>query len=443
MFQSLTEKLSNAFKRFRNKGKLTEADVKEGMREVKLALLEADVNFKVVKDFTKAVTERAVGSEVLESLLPAQQIIKIVNEELIKLMGSESAKINIDPKPPTVIMMTGLQGAGKTTHAGKIANMYKQKGKNPLLVACDIYRPAAIDQLKIVGESIGVPVFTLGSKVSPVEIAKAGVEFAKKNGHDMVFIDTAGRLHIDEELMDELVKIKEHTKPSEILLVVDAMTGQDAVNVAKSFNELLDITGVVLTKMDGDTRGGAALSVKYITGKPIKFIGTGEKLDAIELFHPDRVASRILGMGDVLSLIEKAEAAFDEKSAKEMEKKFREQTFTLEDFLVQMRQIKKMGNLNHLIGMIPGVNTGALKDAEIDEDHMKRIEAIILSMTKNERVRPEIINGSRRKRIANGSGTTVEDVNKLLRQFEQMKKTMKQFSNMGKRRSFAGLKLPF
>ncbi len=443
MFQSLTEKLSNAFKRFRNKGKLTEADVKEGMREVKLALLEADVNFKVVKDFTKAVTERAVGSEVLESLLPAQQIIKIVNEELIRLMGSESAKINIDPKPPTVIMMTGLQGAGKTTHAGKIANMYKQKGKNPLLVACHVYRPAAIDQLKIVGESIGVPVFTLGSKISPVEIAKAGVEFAKKNGHDMVFIDTAGRLHIDEALMGELVKIKDSTSPSEILLVVDAMTGQDAVNVAKSFNELLDITGVVLTKMDGDTRGGAALSVKYITGKPIKFIGTGEKLDAIELFHPDRVASRILGMGDVLSLIEKAEAAFDEKSAKEIEKKFREQTFTLEDFLAQMYQIKKMGNINQLIGMIPGVKPGALKDAEIDENHMKRIEAIILSMTKNERLRPETINGSRRKRIANGSGTTVEDVNKLLRQFDQMKKTMKQFSNMGKRRSFAGLKLPF
>ena len=378
MFQSLTEKLSNAFKRFRNKGKLTEADVKEGMREVKLALLEADVNFKVVKDFTKAVTERAIGSEVLESLLPAQQIIKIVNEELIKLMGSESAKLNINPKPPTVIMMTGLQGAGKTTHTGKIANMYKQKGKNPVLVACDVYRPAAIDQLKIVGESIGVPVFSLGNKISPVEIAKAGVEFAKKNGHDMVFIDTAGRLHIDEELMGELVKIKESTNPSEILLVVDAMTGQDAVNVAKSFNELLDITGVVLTKMDGDTRGGAALSVKYITGKPIKFIGTGEKLDAIELFHPDRVASRILGMGDVLSLIEKAEAAFDEKSAKEMEKKFREQTFTLEDFLAQMYQIKKMGNLNQLIGMIPGVKAGALKDAEIDENHMKRIEAIIL-----------------------------------------------------------------
>ncbi len=443
MFQSLTEKLSNAFKKFRNRGKLTEADVKECMREVKLALLEADVNFKVVKDFTKAVTERAVGAEVLESLLPDQQIIKIVNEELIKLMGSESEKINISPKPPTVIIMTGLQGAGKTTHSGKIAGMYKQKGKKPLLVACDVYRPAAIDQLKIVGETLGIEVFSMGSKISPVEIAKAGVEYAKKNGFDMVFIDTAGRLHIDEELMGELVKIKESTNPAEILLVVDAMTGQDAVNVAKTFNEMLDITGVVLTKMDGDTRGGAALSVKYITEKPIKFIGTGEKLDAIELFHPDRMASRILGMGDVLTLIEKAEAAFDEKNAKEMEKKFREQTFTLEDFLVQMYQIKKMGNINHLISMIPGVKAGALKNADIDEKHMARIEAIILSMTKDERIRPELINGSRRKRIANGSGTSVEDVNKLLRQFEQMKKTMKQFSNMGKRRNFAGMKLPF
>jgi len=443
MFQNLTEKLANAFKRFRNKGKLTEADVKEGMREVKLALLEADVNFKVVKDFIKAVTERAVGADVLESLLPAQQIIKIVNEELIKLMGSESSKLEISSKPPTVIMMCGLQGAGKTTHTGKIAAMYKQKGKNPLLIACDVYRPAAIDQLKIVGETIGIPVFSLGAKISPVEIAKAGIEFAKKNGHDMVFIDTAGRLHVDEELMGELVKIKAATTPTEILLVVDAMTGQDAVNVAKSFNDLLDITGVVLTKMDGDTRGGAALSVRYITGKPIKFVGTGEKMDAIELFHPDRMASRILGMGDILSLIEKAEAAFDEKNAKEMEKKFREQTFTLDDFLMQMHQIKKMGNINQLLAMVPGVKAGALKDAEIDEKHMAKIEAIILSMTKKERLRPEIINGSRRKRIANGSGTTVEDVNKLLRQFDQMKKTMKQFSNMGKRRGFGGMKLPF
>ncbi len=439
MFQSLTEKLANAFKKFRSKGKLTAADVKEGMREVKLALLEADVNFKVVKDFTKNVTERAVGTEVLESLLPAQQIVKIVNEELIKLMGSETPKINISPKPPTVIMMVGLQGAGKTTHAAKIANMYKSKGKRPLLVACDVYRPAAIDQLKIVGESVGVPVFSMGAKISPVEIAKAGVEHAKKNGNDMVLIDTAGRLHIDEELMAELVKIKSSTEPSEILLTVDAMTGQDAVNVAKTFNELLDITGVVLTKMDGDTRGGAALSVRYITGKPIKFIGTGEKMDALELFHPDRMASRILGMGDVLSLIEKAEAAFDEKNAKELERKMREQTFTLEDFLVQMRQLKKMGNLNQLIGMLPGANTGALKNAEIDEKQMAKTEAMILSMTREERMRPELINGSRRKRISQGSGTTVEDLNKLLRQFEQMKKMMKQFT--GKKRF--GMKLPF
>ena len=443
MFGGLTEKLANAFKKFRNKGKLTEADVKEGMREVKLALLEADVNFKVVKDFVKAVTERAVGAQVLESLVPAQQIVKIVNEELVKLMGGESPKINISPKPPTVIMMVGLQGAGKTTHAGKIANMYKQKGKNPLLVACDVYRPAAIDQLHIVGESVNIPVFSMGSKISPVEIAKAGVEHARKNGNDMVFIDTAGRLHIDEELMAELVKIKDATSPSEILLTVDAMTGQDAVNVAKSFNDLLDITGVVMTKMDGDTRGGAALSVKYITGKPIKFIGTGEKLDAIELFHPDRIASRILGMGDILSLIEKAEAAYDEKNAKEMEKKFREQTFSLEDFLDQLHQLKKMGNLDQILGMMPGVNAGALKDAQVDEGQMKKIEAIILSMTKEERLRPETINGSRRKRIAKGSGTGVEDVNKLLRQFDQMKKMMKQFSKPGKLRGFGGMKLPF
>ena len=436
MFGNLTEKLANAFKKFRNKGKLTEADVKEGMREVKLALLEADVNFKVVKNFTQSVTERAVGAEVLESLLPAQQIVKIVNEELINLMGGETPKINISPKPPTVIMMVGLQGAGKTTHAGKIANMYKQKSKNPLLVACDVYRPAAVDQLKIVGETIGIPVFSMGTKISPVEIAKAGVEHAKKNGHDMVIIDTAGRLHIDETLMTELVNIKSNVAPSEILLVVDAMTGQDAVNVAKSFNDLLDITGVVLTKMDGDTRGGAALSVKYITGKPIKFVGTGEKLDAIELFHPDRMASRILGMGDILSLIEKAEAAFDEKNAKELEKKMREQTFSLEDFLVQMRQLKKMGNLDQILAMMPGVNAGSLKNAELDEKQMDRIEAMILSMTREERLKPEIINGSRRKRIAMGSGTTVEDLNKLLKQFEQMKKMMKQLTGKNARKMF-------
>ena len=442
MFQNLTEKLANAFKKFRNKGKLTEADVKEGMREVKLALLEADVNFKVVKEFVKSVTERAVGSAVLESLLPAQQIVKIVNEELIKLMGSETPKINISPKPPTIIMMVGLQGAGKTTHTGKIANLYKQKGKSPLLVACDVYRPAAVDQLKIVGESVNVPVFSLGTKISPVEIAKAGIEHAKKHGNDMVLIDTAGRLHIDEQLMKELVNIKNSVNPTEILLVVDAMTGQDAVNVAKTFNDLLDITGVVMTKMDGDTRGGAALSVKYITGKPIKFIGTGEKLDAIEIFHPDRMASRILGMGDILSLIEKAEAAYDAKNALEMEKKIREQTFTLDDFLDQMKQLKKMGSLDQIAAMLPGVKAGSLKDAQIDEKQMDRTEAIILSMTKAERTKPDIINGSRRKRIAKGSGTSVEEVNKLLKQFDQMKKLMKQFTGMGKRR-FGGFKLPF
>lgn len=439
MLENLTEKLANAFRRFRNKGKLTEADVKEGMREVKLALLEADVNFKVVKEFIKNVTERAVGSTVLESLLPAQQIVKIVNEELIRLMGSESAKIEIAPKPPTVIMMVGLQGAGKTTHSAKIAKYFKSKGKRPLLVACDVYRPAAIDQLKVVGEAVEVPVFTMGNRVSPIEIARAGVEHAKRNGNDMVLIDTAGRLHIDEELMAELRSIREAVSPTEILLVVDAMTGQDAVNVAKSFDELLELSGVVLTKMDGDTRGGAALSVRYVTGKPIKFIGTGEKLDMLELFHPDRMASRILGMGDILSLIEKAEAAYDEKTAAEMEKKLREATFTLEDFLLQLRQLKKMGNLEQLLGMMPGMKPGALKDANIDERQMARTEAIVLSMTKDERVDPSIIGGSRKRRIAKGSGTSVEDVNRLLKQFDQMKKMMKQFSGKGKR----GMRLAF
>lgn len=431
MFGSLTEKLANAFRRFRNKGKLTAADVKEGMRDVKLALLEADVNFKVTKAFVNAVTERAIGAQVLESLVPAQQIVKIVNEELINLMGSDTAKLEISPKPPTVVMMVGLQGAGKTTHTGKIANLYKSKGKRPLLVACDVYRPAAIEQLEIVGKNAGIPVFAMGTKVSPVEIAKAGVEHARKNGYDMVFIDTAGRLHIDEELMEELRKIKAATSPTEILLTVDAMLGQNAVNVAESFNNLLDITGVVLTKMDGDTRGGAALSVRYVTGKPIKFVGTGEKLDAIELFHPDRIASRILGMGDVLSLIEKAEAAYDEKNAAEMERKMREATFSLEDFLVQLRQLKKMGNIDQILAMLPGANTGALKDINLDEKQMAHTEAIVLSMTPDERLHPNVINGSRRRRIAAGCGLAVEDVNKLLRQFEQMKKMMKQFSDAG------------
>ncbi len=445
MFQGLTEKLSAALKKFRSKGKLTAADVKEGMREVKLALLEADVNFKVVRDFVKAVTERAVGAEVLESLLPAQQIIKIVNEELIKLMGSESPKIEIASKPPTVIMMVGLQGAGKTTHSGKLAAYFKKKGKSPLLVACDIYRPAAIDQLKVVGEKIGVPVFTMGTGHSPVKIAKAAVEHARKQNLDMVLLDTAGRLHIDEELMGELEKIKSAVSPDEILLVVDAMTGQNAVDVAASFNELLDITGVLMTKMDGDTRGGAALSVKYITGKPIKFIGTGETFDALEPFHPDRMASRILGMGDVLSLIEKAEEAYDQKTAAELEKKMREATFSLDDFLMQLRQIKKMGNLTQLLSMIPGVKPGALEDLNVDEHQLAHIEAIVLSMTPEERLHPEtVLNGSRRKRIALGSGTSVEEVNRLMKQFEQMKKMMKQFSNPGKMRGlFGGKNKPF
>ena len=446
MLESLTEKLTGALKRFRSKGKLTEADVKEGMREVKLALLEADVNFKVVKEFVKNVTERAVGETVLESLLPAQQIVKIVNEELVALMGGEAPKLEIASRPPTVVMMVGLQGAGKTTHAAKIAAMYKKKGKNPLLVACDVYRPAAIDQLKIVGETVGVPVFSLGDKVSPVKIAREGVAHAKKNGYDLVFVDTAGRLQIDEVLMKELSDIKKEVEPTEILLTVDAMTGQEAVNVAKAFDELLDVTGVVLTKMDGDARGGAALSVRYVTGKPIKFIGTGEKLDMIELFHPDRMASRILGMGDVLSLIEKAEAAFDQKKAEEMERKMRDATFTLDDFLEQLHALKKMGNLEQLLSMLPGVKPGALKDINMDEAQTARVEAIVLSMTKKERTNPDIINGSRRRRIARGSGTSVEDVNRLLKQFDQMKKMMKQFSGGGmKRRGMfgKGMKLPF
>ena len=377
MFQSLSEKLENAFKKFRNKGKLTEADIKVGMREIKLALLEADVNFKVVKDFIKTVSERAVGTEVLESLLPAQQIVKIVNEELTNLMGGTQSKLSIDPKPPTVVMMVGLQGAGKTTHAGKLAGMYKKQGKNPLLVACDVYRPAAIKQLEIVGEKLGIPVFSMGDKVSPVQIAEEGLKYAEKKGYDMVFIDTAGRLHVDEELMQELRDIKARVKPIEILLTVDAMIGQDAVTVAATFNELLDITGVILTKLDGDTRGGAALSVRYVTGKPIKFIGIGEKLDAIEPFYPDRMASRILGMGDVLSLIEKAEQAYDEKKAQELERKIRESTFTLDDYLEQFAQIKSMGSIEQLLGMMPGMKAGVLKDAKIDEKAMARTEAII------------------------------------------------------------------
>ena len=429
MFGNLQEKLSNAFSKFRGKGKLSEADVRAGMREVKLALLEADVNFKVVKDFINKVTERAVGAEVLESLMPAQQVIKIVNEELTALMGTTQAKLEIASAPPTVVMMCGLQGSGKTTHSGKLAGMYKKQGKNPLLVACDVYRPAAIEQLKVVGSKLDIPVFEMGDKESPVVIAREAVSYAKKHGHDMVFLDTAGRLHVDEVLMAELKNIKEAVNPIEILLVIDSMTGQDAVNVAQSFNELLDITGVILTKLDGDTRGGAALSVRHVTGKPIKFVGTGEKLDAIEPFYPDRMASRILGMGDMLSLIEKAEQAYDEKQAAELEKKMRENSFTLADFLEQFKSIRKMGSLDSILGMMPGMNKGALKDAQIDEHLIDRYEAIILSMTPTERDKPEIIGASRKKRIAAGCGMSVEEVNKLLHQFEQTKKMMKQFSN--------------
>ncbi len=447
MFESLGEKLNNAFKKFRNKGKLTEADVKAGMREIKLALLEADVNFKVVRDFIKIVSERAVGVEVLESLLPAQQVVKIVNEELTRLMGGSQSKLTIASQPPTVIMMVGLQGAGKTTHAAKLAGLYKKQGKRPLLVAGDIYRPAAIKQLQVVGEKLDIPVFTLGDKVSPVQIAKEGLKYANQKGYDMVFIDTAGRLQIDEVLMEELKNIKAEVNPTEILLTVDAMIGQESVNVAETFNDLLDITGVILTKLDGDTRGGAALSIRYVTGKPIKFVGTGEKLDTIEPFYPDRMASRILGMGDVLTLIDKAQAAYDEKQAAALEEKLRKQTFTLDDYLQQMAQLKSMGNLEQLMGMMPGVKPGALKDAKIDEKMLAHTEAIIHAMTPKERERPEIINASRKKRIAVGSGTSVEEVNKLLRQFDQMLKMMKQFSDMGKskqgKKMLGRMKMPF
>lgn len=443
MFSNLSEKLENAFKKFKNKGKLTEADVKEGMREVKLALLEANVNYKVTRDFIKSVTERAVGSDVLESLLPAQQIIKIVHEELVKLMGETNNKLQISSRPPTVIMIVGIQGSGKTTQTAKLASMYKKQGKRPLLVACDVYRPAAIEQLKVVGAQVDVPVFDMGNS-DPVEIAKAGIEHAKRHGHDMVFIDTAGRLNVDEAMMEELERMKAATDPTEILLVVDAMTGQDAVNIAEAFNNRLDITGVILSKLDSDTRGGAALSIRYVTGKPIKFIGTGEKLDAIEPFYPDRMASRILGMGDVLTLIEKAQQTFDDKKAAELEKKLRENSFTLNDYLEQFRQIKNMGDIEQIAAMIPGVKPGALKDAKVDEKAMAHTEAIILAMTAEEREKPNVINGSRRKRIATGSGTSVEEVNKLLRQYDQMNKMIKQLTaQYGGKKAKKRMKIPF
>ena len=440
MFQSLVEKMQNAFSKFRNKGKLTEADVKAGMREIKLALLEADVNFKVVKEFVARVSERAVGNEVLESLLPAQQIVKIVNEELVTLMGGTNQKLNVSSKSPTVILMCGLQGSGKTTHCGKLAKMFKKQGKNPLLVACDIYRPAAITQLQVVGEKVGATVFERGT-ADPAETTKEAIKHAIKYGFDTVIIDTAGRLHVDEELMNELKRVKEVAEPTEILLVVDAMTGQDAVNVAKSFNDLLDITGVILTKMDGDTRGGAALSVKYITGKPIKLIGTGEKLECLEPFHPDRMASRILGMGDVLTLIEKAEQQIDEKKAAEMERKFREQSFTLTDFLDQLGTLKDMGSMESLLGMMPGVKPSALNNAQIDEKALAHTEAIILSMTPYERDHPDVLNYSRKRRIAAGSGRSVEEINRLLKQYEQTQSLMKQF--MGKKGKKGKFKFPF
>lgn len=428
-FEGLSEKLNNVFKKLKSRGKLTESDVKDAMREVKLALLEADVSYKVVKDFVKKVSERAVGEDVLASLTPAQQVIKIVNEELCSLMGNSNSRINFASKPPTVIMMCGLQGSGKTTHSAKLAKLLKKEGHRPLLAACDIYRPAAINQLQVVGQKADVKVFEMG-QISPLTIASEALKYAKDYGHDILIIDTAGRLHIDEALMQELKDIKELTNPTEIMLVVDAMTGQDAVNVAKTFDEAVGITSILMSKLDSDTRGGAALSVLSVTGKPIKYVGMGEKLDDFEQFHPERMASRILGMGDVLTLIEKAENVMSQKDAEKLSRKFKENTFDMDDLLDQMKQIRRMGSMKSIIGMLPGVGD-KLKDADIDESQLGRIEAIITSMTKAERAKPSIINPSRKKRIAAGSGTKVEDVNKLLKQFEQMQKLMKQFTGKG------------
>ena len=427
-FEGLTEKIAATFKKLRGKGRVKEADVKEAMREIRMALLEADVSYKVVKDFTKSVTERCVGVDVLESLTPAQMIVKIVNEELTKLMGSDAKHIATNPNGPTVVMLVGLQGAGKTTNGSKLAGLMNRQGKNPLLVACDIYRPAAITQLKVCGEKLGIPVFELGQE-NPVKIAKDALLYARQHGHDMVFLDTAGRLHVDEQLMEELKNIKATVKPDEIMLVVDAMTGQDAVNAAQSFNEWLDIDSVMLSKLDGDARGGAALSVRAITGKPIKFAGIGEKLEDIEAFHPDRMASRILGMGDVLTLIEKAEKAYDAKKAAEMEEKLKSNKFTLQDFYDQMIQMKSMGSMEEILASMPG---GAnLKGVKLDDKAMAHTEAIILSMTPKERENPNIIGASRKKRIAAGAGLKVEDVNRLLKSFEQMQKLIKQLSGPG------------
>lgn len=428
-FEGLSEKLQGIFKKLTGRGKLSEADIKLAMREVRMALLEADVNFAVAKDFIQRVTEKAVGKEILESLTPGQQVIKIVKDELVELMGSTHSKLTVSSAPPTIIMLCGLQGAGKTTMCGKLGGLLAKQGKRPMLVACDIYRPAAITQLQVVGKAFNLFTFEKGTQ-NPVKTAQEAIAYAKSYQYDTVIIDTAGRLHIDEELMEELAQIKKAVKPHEILLTVDAMLGQDAVNVAKTFNEKLGIDGVILTKLDGDTRGGAALSVKAVTGKPIKFCGLGEKmsLDGIEPFHPDRMATRILGMGDVLSLIEKAQEQFDEKKAAELEKKLTSQQFDLEDFLDQFRQMKKMGSLRDIVGMLPGVDKSKINDEDLDEKRIARTEAIILSMTKKERRNPGILNASRRKRIAAGSGTTVQEVNQLIRQFEQTKQLMKQFS---------------
>ena len=432
-FEGLADKLANSFKRLKSKGKLTEADVREAMREVRLALLEADVNYKVAKDFTNTVTERAIGTQVMESLTPGQMVVKIVDEELTNLMGGEEARIATPPKPPTIIMMVGLQGAGKTTHAAKLAKHFKSKGNRPMLVACDIYRPAAIKQLQVVGEQAGVPVFEKGNQ-APVKTCEEAIRYARDYGHDIMIIDTAGRLQIDEELMNELREIKEKIGPHEILLVVDSMTGQEAVNVAKTFDELLEINGVILTKLDGDTRGGAALSIRAVTGKPIKFVGVGEKLDNLEVFHPDRMASRILGMGDVLTLIEDAQSKIDEKAAEEAAQKILQNKFDLNDLLNQFAQVRKMGPLKSVISKLPGMDK-QLKDVDVDDRQMDRMEAIILSMTEKERQKPDIINPSRKRRIAAGSGMKVEDVNRLLKQFETTQKLMRQMrGKKGKRR---------
>ncbi|MCI7657759.1 signal recognition particle protein [Anaerotignum sp.] len=442
-FENLSNKLQDVFKQLRGKGKLTEADVKTAMREVKIALLEADVNFKIVKNFIKTVTERAVGTEVLEGLNPGQQVIKIVNEELIALMGTTQSQLTFAKRPPTVYMMVGLQGAGKTTSSGKLAGQLRKQGRNPLLVACDVYRPAAIKQLQVVGKNYNIPVFEMGDKLSPVEISQKALEYAAENRNDVILIDTAGRLHINEELMQELQDIKEVVKPQEILLVVDAMTGQDAVTVAESFDSQLGIDGIIMTKLDGDARGGAALSVRSVTNKPIKYIGMGEKMEDLEPFYPDRMASRILGMGDVLTLIDKVQQNIDEQEAKEMQKKMLSNEFTLEDFLSQMQQIKKMGPLKDLMGMIPGMNKFNLDEALNGVDpskEMAKTEAIIQSMTREERLNPSILNGPRKKRIANGSGRSIAEVNRLLKQFEEMKKMMKQMNNMQKGKKG---KLPF